>query len=138
MALIVTTPGAGPLPRHRGEGGGEVGPHHVHRLHHPHGQDRTIVVCCCIKCCPCIDSFKKLPSVKKYFTSDPEIFQLYGGGCVFIVLISQLLSSLMAGVGVQLTLCQWMVLVAAGLTPLTWMGTPKVSKHIYLSISIYI
>ena len=81
---------------------------------------------------------KKLPSVKKYFASYPKIFQLYGGGCVFIVLISQLLSSLMAGVGVQLTLCQWMVLVAAGLTPLTWMGTPKVSKHIYLSISIYI
>ena len=81
---------------------------------------------------------KKLPSVKKYFASDPKIFQLYGGGCVFIVLISQLLSSLMAGVGVQLTLCQWMVLVAAGLTPLTWMGTPKVSKHIYLSMYLSI
>ena len=50
---------------------------------------------------------------------------------MFIVLISQLLSSLMAGVGVQLTLCQWMVLVAAGLTPLTWMGTPKVSEHLH-------
>ena len=37
--LIVTTTGAGPLPGHRGEGGGEVGPHHVHRLHHSHGQD---------------------------------------------------------------------------------------------------
>ena len=57
---------------------------------------------------------------------------------MFIVLISQLLSSLMAGVGVQLTLCQWMVLVAAGLTPLTWMGTPKVSKHIYLSMYLCI
>ena len=57
---------------------------------------------------------------------------------MFIVLISQLLSSLMAGVGVQLTLCQWMVLVAAGLTPLTWMGTPKVSKHIYLSMYLKI
>ena len=43
-SLTVTTPGAGPLPRHRGEGGGEVGPHHVHRIHHSHGQDRTIVV----------------------------------------------------------------------------------------------
>jgi len=50
---------------------------------------------------------------------------LYGGGCVFIVLISQLLSSLMAGVGVELTLCTWMVIVAVCLTPLTWMGTPK-------------
>ena len=55
---------------------------------------------------------------------------------MFIVLISQLLSSLMAGVGVQLTLCQWMVLVAAGLTPLTWMGTPKVSEHICIRAKI--
>merc|ERR1719499_1364807 len=31
----------------------------------------------------------------------------------------------MAGVGVHLTLCTWMVIVAAALTPLTWMGTPK-------------
>ena len=71
---------------------------------------------------------------KKYFYPVKLIcvcVQLYGGGCVFIVLISQLLSSLMAGVGVQLTLCQWMVLVAAGLTPLTWMGTPKVSEHLH-------
>ena len=91
-----------------------------------------------IKCCPCLDSLKKITVCKKYFASYPKIFQLYGGGCVFIVLISQLLSSLMAGVGVQLTLCQWMVLVAAGLTPLTWMGTPKVSKHIYICIYVCI
>ena len=50
---------------------------------------------------------------------------LYGGGCVFIVLISQLTGSLMAGAGLDLSLCTWMVIVAAALTPLTWMGTPK-------------
>lgn len=50
---------------------------------------------------------------------------LYGGGCVFIVLISQLTGSLMAGAGLHLNLCTWMVIVAAALTPLTWMGTPK-------------
>ena len=50
---------------------------------------------------------------------------LYGGGCVFIVLISQLTGSLMAGAGLHLDLCTWMVIVAAALTPLTWMGTPK-------------
>jgi len=50
---------------------------------------------------------------------------LYGGGCVFIVLIAQLLGSLIAAAGFQLSLCVWMVIVAAGLTPLTWMGTPK-------------
>ena len=35
----------------------------------------------------------------------------------------------MAGVGVELTLCTWMVIVAVCLTPLTWMGTPKVNKN---------
>ena len=49
---------------------------------------------------------------------------LYGGGCVFIVLISQLLGSLVSSV-IQLSLCQWMVVVAVILIPLTWAGTPK-------------
>ena len=51
---------------------------------------------------------------------------LYGGCCVFIVLISQLLGSLVADLGLHLDLCSWMVVVAVGLTPLTWLGTPKV------------
>jgi len=50
---------------------------------------------------------------------------LYGGGCVFIVLIAQLLGSLIGSTGFSLSLCVWMVIVAIGLTPLTWMGTPK-------------
>jgi len=50
---------------------------------------------------------------------------LYGGGCVFIVLIAQLLGSMVAAAGFDLSLCMWMVIVAACLTPLTWMGTPK-------------
>jgi vesicular inhibitory amino acid transporter len=50
---------------------------------------------------------------------------LYGGGCVFIVLISQLLSGIMAAVNVHLTICMWMVVTATILTPLTWFGTPK-------------
>jgi len=50
---------------------------------------------------------------------------LYGGGCVFIVLISQLLGSLVANAGLKLHLCEWMVIVALILIPLTWAGTPK-------------
>jgi len=50
---------------------------------------------------------------------------LYGGGCVFIVLTAQLVGSLMSAAGVHLTLCAWMVIVAAFLTLLTWAGTPK-------------
>jgi len=50
---------------------------------------------------------------------------LYGGGCVFIVLISQLSKSLFANAGLELSLCLWMVIVAGILIPLTWAGTPK-------------
>ena len=53
---------------------------------------------------------------------------LYGGCCVFIVLISQLLGSLVSDLGLELDLCSWMVVVAVGLTPLTWLGTPKVMR----------
>jgi hypothetical protein len=37
----------------------------------------------------------------------------------------QLLGSLMHSLGVDLTLCQWMAIVAVSLIPLTWLGTPK-------------
>jgi len=50
---------------------------------------------------------------------------LYGGGCVFIVLIAQLLGSLVSAAGFHMSTCLWMTIVAAGLTPLTWAGTPK-------------
>merc|ERR1712062_544783 len=52
---------------------------------------------------------------------------LYGAGCVFIVLISQLVQSLMEEIGVSGidSLCLWMLIVTVFLTPLTWLGTPK-------------
>jgi len=50
---------------------------------------------------------------------------LYGAGCVFIVLIAQLMGSLLEDAGVELNLCQWMAIVAAFLIPLTWLGSPK-------------
>ncbi len=51
---------------------------------------------------------------------------LYGAGCVFIVLIAQLLSSVVGQwIDLGIGLCLWMVIVAIFLTPLTWMGTPK-------------
>lgn len=51
---------------------------------------------------------------------------LYGAGCVFIVLIAQLFSSMLSQWWEHgIDLCMWMVIVALFLTPLTWMGTPK-------------
>ena len=62
---------------------------------------------------------------------------LYGGGCVFIVLIADLFRSIFTTwADINFTLCLWMVFVAAILTPLTWMGTPKDfwSVHLYLVV----
>ena len=50
---------------------------------------------------------------------------LYGAGCVFIVLIAECFKSLLLQVSVNMGLCNWMVIVAACLTPLTWLGSPK-------------
>jgi len=50
---------------------------------------------------------------------------LYGAGCVFIVLIAECFKSLMFGVGADLNICNWMLIVAAALIPLTWLGSPK-------------
>eukprot|EP00088_Acartia_fossae_P052523 TRINITY_DN5935_c0_g1_i1.p1 TRINITY_DN5935_c0_g1~~TRINITY_DN5935_c0_g1_i1.p1 ORF type:complete len:461 (-),score=123.08 TRINITY_DN5935_c0_g1_i1:31-1413(-) len=53
-------------------------------------------------------------------------FTLYGGGCVFIVLISQLLQGvLMELFDLDWSICFWMLITACTLAPLTWFGTPK-------------
>jgi len=53
-------------------------------------------------------------------------FTLYGAGTVFIVLIAQLLGSLLEDFTSEyLGLCQWMVIIAVFLIPLTWLGSPK-------------
>ena len=51
------------------------------------------------------------------------------------VLTVQLLGSLVSAVGLNLSVCVWMVIVAASLTPLTWLGTPKATTtlNIYLT-----
>jgi hypothetical protein len=41
----------------------------------------------------------------------------------------QLLGSMVASAGLHLSVCLWMVIVAASLAPLTWLGTPKGFTH---------
>lgn len=56
---------------------------------------------------------------------------LYGGACVQIVLIAEMLQKLfiqlsdVTGTDLCLSLCVWMVIVVAILTPITWLGTPN-------------
>jgi hypothetical protein len=38
---------------------------------------------------------------------------------------AQLFMSFMHTIGLDLTLCEWMAIVAVTLIPLTWLGTPK-------------
>ena len=48
-------------------------------------------------------------------------------------ILTQLLGSLVASTGLHLSVCLWMLIVATGLAPLTWLGTPKVSNHVQLT-----
>ena len=75
---------------------------------------------------PNIFNNQNVLSPNRYVSVFCIIVTLYGAGTVFIVLIAQLFSSIFnVWAGVNLSLCLWMVLVAALLIPLTWMGTPK-------------
>lgn len=66
------------------------------------------------------------PMVSRVCTTLCVCITLYGTSCVFIALISQMLGSfLSATVGFDLSICKWMVIVAAVMLPLTWFGTPK-------------
>ncbi len=47
---------------------------------------------------------------------------LYGGACVYIVLVANFMYSL---TGDSLSNCLWMVIVATAIAPLTWFGSPK-------------
>ena len=60
---------------------------------------------------------------KRYFPISGCIMAtLYGGACVFMILIAGFLHSLTSG---ALTQCWWLVVVASVICPLTWFGTPK-------------
>ncbi|XP_074655769.1 uncharacterized protein LOC141909270 isoform X2 [Tubulanus polymorphus] len=61
----------------------------------------------------------------KMVVSITNDFTMFGAGVVFIILASQLIQSLLSHLNVDFTVCLWMALVAAFLTPLTWLGTPK-------------
>ena len=50
------------------------------------------------------------------------IATLYGGACVFIILVTDFITDLSDH---ALSQCVWMVIVACAICPLTWFGTPK-------------
>ena len=50
------------------------------------------------------------------------IATLYGGACVFLILIASFMEDLTGNV---LNQCNWTVVTAAVICPLTWFGTPK-------------
>ena len=57
------------------------------------------------------------------------LIALWGGNTVFLSLIAGMLNSLFSNIdgfeGLGYGNCVWMVIVAAFLIPITWLGTPK-------------
>jgi len=50
---------------------------------------------------------------------------LYGTGCVYLVIIASFMSNLSHEAGFELNPCLWMIIMAAVLCPVCWLGTPK-------------
>ncbi|XP_060063323.1 uncharacterized protein LOC132543823 [Ylistrum balloti] len=52
-------------------------------------------------------------------------FTLFGVGTVFLLLASENIEALFKDVGFDLSFCVWCIILAAILTPVTWLGTPQ-------------
>ncbi|KAL3882288.1 hypothetical protein ACJMK2_028650 [Sinanodonta woodiana] len=52
-------------------------------------------------------------------------FTLFGVACVFLLIASENIQSLLSDAGVNISFCYWSIVIAGVLTPLTWLGTPS-------------
>ena len=50
---------------------------------------------------------------------------LIGVATVFLLIACQNVESLLNGIGVKVSFCYWLLVITAGLIPLSWLGTPK-------------
>ncbi|XP_023335307.1 amino acid transporter AVT6E [Eurytemora carolleeae] len=49
----------------------------------------------------------------------------YGTGCVYIVIMSTFIHNLAVAAGFEMNPCIWMVVLAVGMCPVCWLGTPN-------------
>ena len=61
----------------------------------------------------------------RHVTSVSICITKFGTGCVFIVVCGSFFQNIFASVDVNLSSCDWTVIVVALITPLCWLGSPK-------------
>ncbi|XP_064596417.1 uncharacterized protein LOC135463023 [Liolophura sinensis] len=61
----------------------------------------------------------------RYLVSFSVNFTMLGGCTVFLLLAAENIQDLIKDVGHNISFCYWLLLVAAMLLPVTWLGTPK-------------
>lgn len=61
----------------------------------------------------------------RHVTSVSICITLFGAGCVVIVLCGSFFQNIFESFHVNLTSCDWTVIVVVAFTPLCWLGSPK-------------
>ena len=53
------------------------------------------------------------------------VWSLSGASIVFLELMAGIMADLLQDTSINLSACVWLVIIAAVLVPVTWLGTPK-------------
>lgn len=69
-------------------------------------------------------AYRALGTVGQFVTEVALNVTLFGASTVFLLLATQMVHSI-ADPLIELTACEWTLIIGGILTPLTWMGTPK-------------
>lgn len=67
----------------------------------------------------------QITSSFRYLVSFSINFTLFGVSTVFLLLAAENIQALIKDVGHDISFCYWLLLIAAILLPVTWLGTPK-------------
>ncbi|XP_063591483.1 uncharacterized protein LOC134768594 [Penaeus indicus] len=69
-------------------------------------------------------AYRALGTAGQYVAEVALNLTLFGASTVFLLLATQMIHSITASL-INLTACEWTLIIGGVLTPLTWMGTPK-------------
>ncbi|XP_071792147.1 uncharacterized protein [Asterias amurensis] len=70
-------------------------------------------------------AFEAIGKPGRYMVTFCVNFTLFSVSCVFLLVAANNIQSLLVQVGVSVSFCVWVPIIAAILCPFTWLGTPK-------------
>ena len=75
--------------------------------------------------------------IARHIVSGSICVTLFGFACVVIVLCGSFFQNIFESFNVNLTTCDWMIIITAALTPLCLLGTPKVRSNLSYLLMLY-